>query len=179
MNSIKQIVQTQPGMGAAMDIPDALDKQDYNLVGDIVWVSNFHHHHLFVIWHVNWGTHSQMFPVQSLNPAQYAWINVTGLATNINNKDSKFWCRAESVHLHTIQGWPEVTTFDPNTFSWGQHPLQESQTDAIPKELCCYTGFPFLCRAVRYQFSSVISSWSWSCHLLESAWTCNWDTSTR
>lgn len=31
-----------------------------------------------------------MFPVQSLDPAQRAWINVTGLATNINNKDSTF-----------------------------------------------------------------------------------------
>jgi hypothetical protein len=62
------IAQTQPGMGAAMDVPDALDERDYNLVGDIVW----------------------MFPVQSLDPAQRAWINVTGLATNINNKDSTF-----------------------------------------------------------------------------------------
>lgn len=47
--TLKQIAQTQPGMGAAMNIPDALDEQDYNLVGDIVWVSNFHHCHLFVI----------------------------------------------------------------------------------------------------------------------------------
>lgn len=31
-----------------------------------------------------------MFPVQALNPAQHAWVNVTGLATNINSKESMF-----------------------------------------------------------------------------------------
>jgi hypothetical protein len=31
-----------------------------------------------------------MFPVQALNPAQRAWVNVTGLATNINSKESTF-----------------------------------------------------------------------------------------